>query len=143
MTKEDIRRWYKLGGRLQLPIDFVGKPEGGRYRVFAVEKGKITEDEYAVWNWLGRRINKLKVDVDVAIAKYRVSVSGDVGMVFWVDKPKEGAIFVFVVKGVDIVGGSVQCEDEEEVEYAKIMFRYLKDEIEERLNGLLEKVLYE
>jgi hypothetical protein len=141
----NLRDKYRAGWRLQFPLRFVVEST----KVAARVRGMLRIDS-DVCSWLGAdvSVNRREIDVEISKCRARVSVVSDEG--------RYGLRFSFVAADIaetiavniyhngllEIRGGKVACKDEEKAQAIAVMFSYLKRELEERLNALLEKMLY-
>lgn len=124
---------------------------GKVYRVVGVKPAtKMTKWEYEVWGWLSEVMEKLEVWVDVWVGRYYARLRSFNGMdaihvSFWDEKVGVGRNMVVIVIERDKVQWfrrGIRCVDAQEMERAKIQLEYLKLELEERLNALLERELF-
>jgi hypothetical protein len=148
MGVRKIREWYRKGGRLRLPYKFIGKEDAwrkGKYRVVAAKVGEISEEEYEVWWWLRKVMAKSGIILQVAIDRYLMKVSATGGnRERWMEVEVMYRDIVIVIERERdySVGVGVSYKEMEEGKRVEMLLEYLKLEIEERLNGLLERVLF-
>jgi hypothetical protein len=153
MRKESIRKWYRAGGRLRVPIEFrIDVGEGGYKVVGAQSSVQMTNKERNAWTWLKAKMWRAKVKISVSIAWIDAYCEVKRWRVDW-EKPVLGVEItlwdygkslglMMTEGGVSIHGESREYEDVREAERVRIFFEHLKLEIEERVNGFLEKVLF-
>jgi hypothetical protein len=154
MTEEEMRACYKAGGRLRVLIEFVVEIGAGVYRIMSVLWRELSKEESQVWEWLGRQMQERKIGVKVNFGIYWASVGAYKKLVQFGRYWREWVDVVFgtgesLSFGVNIEGGRVVhwgwkiCADAEDVKRVKIVFEFLKREIEECVNGVLERLLFE
>jgi hypothetical protein len=145
---ERLRAWYRGGGRIELPLEFYIEESGAEVRVCARAQKKSNEFELAVeelfFDWFVRE----GAGVEVRFGDFRAEVYSDkIYAAAWgrrevrvVFRYELGMMF-FSLTG----WGSqwIKVKSKSEAELVKIFFEFLKRELEERLNGILEKVLFE
>jgi hypothetical protein len=160
INAEWIREWYRGGGRLQLPVKFGTVIESGKsgkvYRV-VLDTGSMSRLEFRIWWQIRQVMEESKMVIDVGVGRYHASVNADwfmkvnrwvetVRVAFWVEKVGGNSANVGVVSiewdEVVRFGYGIYCSDAQEMERAKMLLEHLKLEIEERLNGLLERELF-
>jgi hypothetical protein len=144
---------YKAGWRLRFPVEFAIEVSEKGY--FVVPRaGEMPRVEREVCSWLASEMRMEKYMIDVDVSEYgasayemwdvverrsrlRLSFKSPIGSLVysWI------AIDVQVKAGL-LTSGSVRGEDEKSLQVVAVMLNYMKREIEERLNGLLERMLY-
>jgi hypothetical protein len=141
-----LRDEYKAGWRLQLPLQFVVQ-----ITKVAVVVGKISRMGGEVCSWLGANIEVNASYIDAEVSQCRGSVcviceAGRYGLKFlFTSSTIAGSLEVNIYHDsvLKIISGKMDFKNIKVAQVMRLMFDYVKREIEERLNGVLEKILFE
>jgi hypothetical protein len=150
---EKVEKWrdeYSAGWRLRFSLEFIIYADKERYRVAGIGK-EMPETVYEICSWLASNMVRNDVDISVKVGEF-------IAMAYWIweinkEQYRLRLDFTFghygsIIQDVDTFRWSLRSRDIlfgdiESSRVAVVMFEHVKREIEERLNGLLEKVLFE